>query len=98
AVLTPRLAQFAIAPSEGAQAFERILSRYAGEQLVVSTADLSARMRRWLGAAPASDQETSTGTRKRHPRPQLPTPYVAPTSAMERTLADVWQETLGIDK
>ncbi len=95
AALTPRLARFAIAPAEGIQAFERILAGAPGAQVVVSTGDLHARMRHWLAGESAEDPEQQ---RPRHPRPQLPTPYVAPTTDMERTLAEVWQATLRIEK
>jgi acyl transferase domain-containing protein len=90
AALTPRLAQFAITPLEGGQAFERILSFCTSNQIIVSTADLQARLKRWLGNEPPQ--------RERHARPNLLTPYVAPTTDLERTLAEVWQETLGIEK
>ncbi|HLF29283.1 MAG TPA: beta-ketoacyl synthase N-terminal-like domain-containing protein [Anaerolineae bacterium] len=96
AALTPRLAQFAISPPEGGQAFERILSSYTGDQLVVSTGDLAARMRHWLGGEPW--QAEFEGRRERHARPQLSTPYAAPTTDLEKTLAEVWQATLGIDQ
>ncbi|WP_344525560.1 SDR family NAD(P)-dependent oxidoreductase [Streptomyces rectiviolaceus] len=33
-----------------------------------------------------------------HPRPDLETPYVAPRSARERDVAEVWQEILGVDR
>lgn len=32
-----------------------------------------------------------------HPRPDLETPYVAPRSAREREVAEVWQEILGVN-
>jgi hypothetical protein len=37
-----------------------------------------------------------TGTR--FPRPQLRTEYVAPRTELERTVAEVWQAYLGIDR
>lgn len=96
AALTPRLAQFAISPSEGGQAVERILSSYPGGQIIVSTGDLTARMRRWLGGEPSPD---GAGSRQeRHARPRLSTPYATPATDLEKALADVWQATLGIDR
>ncbi|HSD85693.1 MAG TPA: phosphopantetheine-binding protein, partial [Anaerolineae bacterium] len=70
------------------------LAAYTGEQLIVSTGELSARLRHWLGGEP----EQMAEQRPRHPRPQLLTPYVAPTTELEKTLAEVWQATLGIEK
>jgi acyl transferase domain-containing protein/acyl carrier protein len=98
AALTPRLAQFAISLAEGREAFERILSSHTGDQIVVSTGDLKARMNHWLmGAGPLQAQEQIEGRVQRHPRPQLLTPYVAPTTEIEETLVNVWQDTLGIE-
>jgi acyl transferase domain-containing protein len=96
AALTPRLAQFAITPVEGGQAFERILSFCTSNQIIVSTGDLQARLKRWLGNESAQDQRAIPHAR--HARPNLLTPYVAPTTDLERTLAEVWQATLGIEK
>jgi len=33
-----------------------------------------------------------------HPRPELSTPYVAPRTALERTVAGVWGQVLGVDR
>jgi phthiocerol/phenolphthiocerol synthesis type-I polyketide synthase E len=38
------------------------------------------------------------GEFKRHPRPQLPTAYVSPHTDCERTVAEIWQRVLGIEK
>ena len=98
AALTPRLARFAISLMEGGEAFERILSSHAGDQIAVSTGDLYGRMKRWLSAGPLQDQDQAEKKLQRHARPQLLAPYVAPTTDLEKTLVNVWQETLGIEK
>lgn len=41
-----------------------------------------------------SQKEVSAGL---HPRPNLPTAYVAPCNEIERKIADVWQQLLGIE-
>jgi acyl transferase domain-containing protein len=94
--LTPRLAQFAISAAEGGEAFQRILASYTGHQIVVSTGDLGARMAQWLGAETLQVQERPKA--KRHARPHLPNSYVAPTTEVEQTLVDAWQEALGIEQ
>jgi acyl carrier protein len=33
-----------------------------------------------------------------HERPNLPTPYTAPATDLEKTIADVWQTVLGFEK
>lgn len=37
-------------------------------------------------------------TKPKKSRPDLPMPYVAPTTATERMLADIWSEQLGVDR
>jgi hypothetical protein len=36
-------------------------------------------------------------TKPKKDRPDLPMPYVAPTTATERILAEIWSEQLGVD-
>ena len=92
-------AEFVILPGEGVAAFERILSTGALPQIVVSTGDLPARLDQWIRldalreAAPAPVDAAAL-----HPRPGLQNPYIAPRNETERTLAQIWQETLGIEQ
>jgi NAD(P)-dependent dehydrogenase (short-subunit alcohol dehydrogenase family)/acyl carrier protein len=93
------LARLALSPEEGTEVFGRLTALSPRPRVTVSTGDLPARVATWvqldvLGeqapappAAPASPQ---------HARPQLATGYVPPGSAVERTVAGVWQELLGI--
>ncbi len=37
-------------------------------------------------------------TKPKKNRPDLPMPYVAPTTATERILVEIWSEQLGVDK
>jgi acyl transferase domain-containing protein/acyl carrier protein len=85
-------------PEEGVEAFRRILSGAMLAQIVVSTGDLWARIYQWTdpthlqGARQAHEKE-STGL---HSRPELTNPYAAPGNSVERAIAEIWQETLGI--
>ncbi|MEM7049901.1 MAG: amino acid adenylation domain-containing protein [Acidobacteriota bacterium] len=62
------------------------------------------RQRYWFGPALAGEElaaETPAAPEPvavagRHPRPSLATPYVAPESAAETSLADLWSEVLGV--
>jgi phthiocerol/phenolphthiocerol synthesis type-I polyketide synthase E len=47
---------------------------------------------------PESQPMPENGGVKGHPRPQLPTAYVSPHTDCERTVAEVWQRLLGIEK
>ena len=44
------------------------------------------------------EPEQASSTRAKFPRPALEHPYVAPRSELERRLAHIWQEVLGIEK
>jgi acyl carrier protein len=86
-----------IAPEEGVEAFRRILE-WAPRQVVVSTTDLWVRLDQWInldsvrdGAGPAREAFQS-----QHVRPNLSTQYVAPRNPAEQTIAQVWQELLGV--
>jgi len=89
-----------IAAREGQEAFARLL-RCALPQVLVSTREFaemqSSRQNVAAGTdegAPATAEVRATG----HPRPDLNTPYVAPQDQLERTLTDIWQQALGIDR
>ncbi|HKI00347.1 MAG TPA: amino acid adenylation domain-containing protein [Thermoanaerobaculia bacterium] len=86
-------AQLAMTPAEGAEAFGRALALTAEPRLVVSTADLEARLQAWKPAA-APEGETEA----QHARPALETAYLAPRDAEEESIAAVWRELLGLDR
>ena len=78
-----------ITPAEGPEAFHRALA--LGEsQVVVSSLDLEALTRQ----AATSVAEASGG--QTFDRPQLQSDYVAPETAIEKTLATFWQDLLGV--
>lgn len=86
---------FSMTPTEGVQAFLHALSS-AEPVVCISTVD-------WKHAAnpqaPAKtpDREQVAEPANRRPRPDLPTPYLAPRTDAERLMAGVWQEVLGYD-
>jgi|GEM_PF-516325 len=94
------LMEAAIMPEEGMQALERILSLNPVAQIVVSTADLQARLNEWIALTSLHDSESSTSAEgaSLHPRPNLPNPYVAPRNDFERNLSVIWQQVLGIEQ
>jgi amino acid adenylation domain-containing protein len=86
--------QSGILPAEGVEVFERILA-HALPQLVVSTRHLDVQfLDAKLGSEPA---ELKAQFKKRNQRSGLQNAYVAPTDEIEKTLADIWQELLGIE-
>ncbi len=88
-------------PAEGIAALHRILAGPPWPQVAVSVRDLAAEIADAGASAQelilhATERQRSAGLAARHPRPELPTAYVAPQSELESQLATVWQELLGI--
>lgn len=90
-----------ILPTEGQEAFGRILQGCITPQVIVSTKDLMAAIEQsnYLEQAGIKDTvEDATASKESHPRPDLENEYVSPKSDIEKKLAELWQEVLGIDK
>jgi acyl transferase domain-containing protein/acyl carrier protein len=101
------LARLAMTPAEGEEVLRRVLAAAhaagggagggaACSQLLVSTADLEARLaahRRRTAAWRAAAVPAGPG-RELHPRP-LDTPYVPPETDLEERVAAVWRHALG---
>jgi phthiocerol/phenolphthiocerol synthesis type-I polyketide synthase E len=85
---------------EGAEAFGRVLAALPIPQVVVAPkgVDFLAEISRPQfnlerpEAGPSAKPPLIA-----HPRPNLPTPYVAPRTSLEQTLADVWRAVIGIE-
>ncbi|BCY09674.1 type I polyketide synthase [Actinoplanes sp. L3-i22] len=82
-----------ITPADGAAAFHRILDR-APRHVVVSVTELGPRLARWT--MPDAEEPAAEVPAGRHDRPELANPYVAPRSDLEREIAEIWQQLLGI--
>jgi acyl transferase domain-containing protein len=83
-----------ISPAEGVEAFARAVSLEGVSQLVVCPQDLPERLRRWVraeaGAAPRAAGPPI------HPRPRMVQAYAPPEGELERKVAQVWENLLGI--
>ncbi len=92
------VAQYSMTPSESGEAIHRLLGLYGVAQVVVSTGDLDERLRRWveLKSQERGAEEGDTAAASLYARPDLTTPYVEPDSEMEKVIAGLWQELLGI--
>jgi aryl carrier-like protein len=92
-----------ILPHEGAEALRRALSRdLEAAQIVVTAKDLHTMIAQ-VSAANRSSLFEAAGLGAApqaaiHARPNIPTPYVAPSTEIERRMAGVWQATLGIEQ
>jgi acyl transferase domain-containing protein/acyl carrier protein len=95
--------QHGITPEEGAEAFVRIVGRVTSPQVAVVTVPWSAlgeRLRASVQGAARQAESAAPGEARlpRYERPALETSYLAPASEVERQIAEVWQELLGIDQ
>ncbi|MEM8531241.1 MAG: SDR family NAD(P)-dependent oxidoreductase [Chloroflexota bacterium] len=98
--LPNELNQFALTTTEGVETFRRIMDNSQEPRIMVSTGNLLTRLEQWvhhptihrLNEIPLSEADNPL-----YPRPKLVTPYVAPTTDMEQTIATIWQRMLGIE-
>ncbi len=97
--LRPEAIRDGMQPEEGALAFAYALETGL-TQVVVSTRDFSQRVARWAEPVPSdarASQNASAQPLTQHSRPNIATPLVAPRDAIERRVAAIWQDLLGID-
>ncbi|MBE9224523.1 SDR family oxidoreductase [Phormidium sp. LEGE 05292] len=93
------LAEFAMKPAEGIQAFENILSRCQLDRVVVSTGNLQARIDKFTNHKPSQNKVFSPeiNSPSLHPRPNLENAYVNPSNDTEQRLVEIWQQVLGVE-
>jgi len=85
---------------EGIEAFARVLDGRWPE-IVVATRDLARIIEenKAITISGKLDQLNEERTAQpAHARPNINTPYVAPQTETERTIAQIWQQLLGIEK
>ena len=97
------VSQVTLTPAEGVEVFDRLLAGPGLGQVVISTLDVYARAAASSGpentAAEKNDEAQATDDRTRYERPaSLASTFEIPQTDVERTVADVWQEVLGIDR
>ncbi len=88
------VAKLSMTPAEGMEAFARILNLVGHEsQVLVSTADMDARLERWVYGRHQGKEVNETSA---HPRPTVKSSYVAAQDEVEHTVVKIWQDLLGI--
>jgi non-ribosomal peptide synthase protein (TIGR01720 family) len=85
---------------EGVEVFNTIMSVEPVTQVLVSTADLGARIDKWVNREFLQGDRSSREARPAslHARPAMRTDYAAPRTEEERVLVEIWQQTLGFEK
>ena len=96
-----RAAQLAqgLTTAEGCLVFERLLALPL-PQVIVSTIDFQQQIEQTRGIHDGTLEEAVAKfyvPKTAQPRPHLATPYVPPSNDVERVLAQIWQELLGIE-
>ena len=89
------VARLAMTTSEGVETFRRIVAMQGIARIVVSTADLQVRLAQLTAPADIGDLAAAPTI---YQRPELSQEYVAPTTDIERQLAAIWGELLGIEQ
>ena len=82
---------------EGQDVVHRALTAQLVGQLVISTQDLTSRMRQWLEDGFLSTDGLIDQQAQHTDRPNLPGDYVEPGNEIERALIEIWQNDLGIE-
>lgn len=99
-----RLADLALTEAEGLDAFRRILACPGLPHVVVSNGKLPAMLADIARAAADEPQPilletaaaTSSAAVARHVRPEMAASYIAPSAGLERQIAAIWEDILGI--
>ena len=92
------IAELSLSPEEGMAVLRHALSAGGLSRLIVSTADLQARIERWATPPPTARKTADAGpSAPRHKRPRLRTAYEAPRNDLERQIVAQWQAILGIE-
>ncbi|MCP3140919.1 type I polyketide synthase [Pyxidicoccus xibeiensis] len=86
--------QYAMTTQEGAEAVRRLATLGVDGQVVVATGDLQQRWKLWIQR---DTSQQSTGGRVASKARRSKTPYVAPETELEKQLAALWQEVLGVE-
>ncbi|HEX7173776.1 MAG TPA: SDR family NAD(P)-dependent oxidoreductase, partial [Pyrinomonadaceae bacterium] len=92
------LTAMSMTAEEGLGIFRRLLAHGPFTQVVVSTTSLQDRIERWIKLDSLRAEKEQAAHAPRHPRPSLPTSFVAPSSEAEKIIAEIWQQLLGLEQ
>jgi acyl transferase domain-containing protein/acyl carrier protein len=88
-------AENSFSAAEGLELFDAALALDAAS-VVAGTGDLDARLRMWSSPA-AEPAPAGPAAAARKPRPDLPQEFVPPATALERRLAALFSDVIGVD-
>jgi acyl transferase domain-containing protein/ubiquinone/menaquinone biosynthesis C-methylase UbiE len=84
----------AIKPNEGKEVLLRLLGQWTSPRALV-VINLAERLKAWVQHADA--KPAPKDGIERHPRPNISTAYVEPSTQTERRLTEIWASQLGLD-
>jgi hypothetical protein len=84
-------------PRQGVEALDRVL-RSPLAQVVVSRQDFPALLAAHAAGSDLDRLAAAVPAGAGHPRPDLPTAYVEPTTATELALAEIWKGLLALER
>ena len=82
--------------AEGAAAFATVLASPLSE-VIVSPQDLNEVIQEHARGVPWADAAGTDEANATHGRPSIATPFVAPSTEVEKRIAGLWAESLGMD-
>ncbi|HEX7735315.1 MAG TPA: beta-ketoacyl synthase N-terminal-like domain-containing protein [Ktedonobacteraceae bacterium] len=86
-----------LVPSEVVELLQRLVSAPIA-RLLVMDGDFYTRRATWQANSAERERAGQEEASTLHPRPDIQTTYVAPDSEIEKLIAVIWQELLGIDQ
>ncbi len=91
-------APLGVTAREGSEVFTRLLDLERATQIIVSTGDLNARLRKWIRLEPLQTtvRRTEEARMTLYPRPSLSVAYLAPRNPSEQRVVEIWEELLGV--
>ncbi|MGD9161547.1 MAG: SDR family NAD(P)-dependent oxidoreductase, partial [Desulfobacteraceae bacterium] len=98
---TSKIEELTMTAKEGIKVIDNILLSNYFDQLIVSTGDLQHRYSQWVKLDHKQKLKKPNNKEiylQKHSRPELSVPYIEPISEMEKIVANVWQNLLGIQK
>ncbi|MCX6250876.1 MAG: beta-ketoacyl synthase N-terminal-like domain-containing protein [Bacteroidetes bacterium] len=91
-----------ILPEEGVEVFKRLLTSSQFAQLIINTTDLNQDILEEKPSYKKREKQEKEGEKiegaSAYERPQLSTPFEAPSNEIEMAVANIWKGILGIDK